>query len=62
MNETKRAKNVYDIRKRYDGILEEGKKEEIFIVQKRLLYKKASIFDAKFDAIKTKRFAYLFGH
>jgi len=29
----------------------------IFIVRKRLIYEKASIFDGKYDAIKIKQFA-----
>ena len=28
----------------------------IFVVQRRLIYEKASIFDRKYDAIKNKRF------
>ena len=31
--------------------------QSIFVVQKRLLYKKASIFDGKCDEIKIKLFA-----
>ena len=31
--------------------------QPIFVVQKHLLYKKASIFDGKFDEIKLKWFA-----
>ena len=31
--------------------------QSIFVVQKRLVYKKAFIFDGKYDAIKIKRFA-----
>ena len=29
----------------------------IFVVQRRLIYEKASIFDGKYDAIKIKQFA-----
>jgi len=31
--------------------------QSIFVVQKRLVYEKASIFDGKCDEIKIKRFA-----
>ena len=31
--------------------------QSIFVVQKRLVYEKAFIFDEKYDAIKIKRFA-----
>ena len=31
--------------------------EPIFIVQRRLAYEKASIFDGKYDTIKIKQFA-----
>ena len=31
--------------------------QSIFVVQKRLVYEKASIFDGKYDEIKIKRFA-----
>ena len=31
--------------------------QPVFVVQKRLLYKKSSIFDEKFDEIKFKYFA-----
>ena len=31
--------------------------QPIFVVQKRLIYEKASIFDGKYDGIKIKRFA-----
>jgi len=33
------------------------KEQSIFIVRKRLIYEKASIFDGKYDAIKIKQFA-----
>ena len=32
-------------------------KQPIFVVQKRLIYEKASIFDGECDEIKIKRFA-----
>ena len=31
--------------------------QSIFVVQKRLIYEKAYIFDAKYDEIKIKQFA-----
>ena len=31
--------------------------QSIFIVQKRLIYEKASIFDGKYDAVKIKQIA-----
>ena len=31
--------------------------QPIFVVQKRLIYEKASIFDGKYDEIKIKQFA-----
>jgi len=31
--------------------------QSIFVVQKRLVYEKASIFDEKYDVIKIKQFA-----
>ena len=31
--------------------------QSIFVVQKRLIYEKASIFDGKYDEIKIKQFA-----
>ena len=31
--------------------------QSIFVVQKRLIYEKASIFNRKYDEIKIKRFA-----
>ena len=31
--------------------------QSIFVVQKRLVYEKESIFDGKYDAIKIRRFA-----
>ena len=33
--------------------------QSIFVVQKRLIYEKVSIFDREYDKIKIKQFAYV---